>query len=415
MADDYYAILGVENDATAQDIKRSFRQIARECHPDRSGGNADAEARFKKARKAYETLMDPVTRARYDRRGQRRVQPGESFFDAFYRHTGESDDGFFGAGGAGAAEAAPKEGPQARARRASRAASATSAAGGPTGRRPKRHDPGNDVSLDDLFNGFGFGGPRPRTGPTRERGGPAPTPKSRRPTGQPTPGGDVHVDLEVPAQLARDGGSVTAVYHRMQRADSWRPGMGDPGLVRIQDIADVRIIPGTRTGEVLREKGQGNAGAHGGPYGDLVVRVKIVGRAQNVAGLGGGPRAQERPPPASARPSPSGPPPPRPDAAAPRPTTTVQPDGTCVRTLDITLVEAVLGGRVPLETEHGPVRISIAPGTSGGTKLRLRAKGPRGPDGAPTDLYVVTRVVVPRSLDEESRRLFERFAQLNPD
>jgi len=415
MADDYYAILGVENDATAQDIKRSFRQIARECHPDRSGGNADAEARFKKARKAYETLMDPVTRARYDRRGQRRMQPGESFFDAFYRHTGESDEGFFSGGGSGANASTAEEGPQAQARRASRAASAKSAAGGPTGRRAKSHDPGNDVSLDDLFNGFGFGGPRPRTGPTRERGGTNPPPKNRRPTGQPTPGDDVHVDLEVPAQLARDGGSVTAVYHRMQRADSWRPGMGDPGLVRIQDIADVRIIPGTRMGEVLREKGHGNAGAHGGPYGDLVVRVKIVGRAQDVAGMGGGPRAQERPKPAAGRASSSAATPPRPDAAAHRPTTAVQPDGTYIRTLDITLVEAVLGGRVPLETEHGPVRLSIAPGTSGGTKLRLRGKGPRGADGAPTDLYVVTRVMVPRSLDDESRRLIERFSQLNPD
>jgi DnaJ-class molecular chaperone len=187
--------------------------------------------------------------------------------------------------------------------------------------------------------------------------------------------------------------------------------MGDPGLVRIQDIADVRIIPGTRMGEVLREKGLGNAGAHGGPYGDLVVRVKIVGRAQAVAGMGGGARPQG-PAPEARRATPSS------TAEAPtgeRTTTTVQPDGTHVRTLDITLVEALLGGRVHLDTEHGPVRLSIAPGTSGGTKLRLRGKGPRGDDGQPTDLYVVTRVVVPRSLDEESRRLIERFAQLNPD
>ena len=124
MADDYYAILGVEKDATPQDIKRSFRQIARECHPDRAGSNEEAEARFKKARKAYETLMDPVTRARYDRRGQRRLKPGESFFDAFYRHTGESSDSMFGDG----SEPAP-EGPQAQARRASRATQARSAAG----------------------------------------------------------------------------------------------------------------------------------------------------------------------------------------------------------------------------------------------------------------------------------------------
>jgi len=422
MADDYYAILGVEKDATAQDIKRSFRQIARECHPDRSGGNEEAEARFKKARKAYETLMDPVTRARYDRRGQRRLKPGESFFDAFYRHTGDSDEGFFAGSGAAAPSRPPpssppsSDGPQAQTRRASREASARSAAGGPTGRRNKAHDPGNDVSLDDLFNGFGFGGPRPKTARStprdntqgRARRGPQPN--------QPTPGEDVHVDLEVPASVARDGGSITAVYHRMQRADSWRPGMGDPGLVRIQDIADVRIIPGTRAGEVLREKGLGNADAHGGPYGDLVVRVKIVGRAQSAAGRGPvapQPRHMDAPPPLEPGPDLFG----GGDRGAPGASeaTTVQPDGTHVRTLDITVVEALLGGRVPLQTEHGPVRLTIAPGTSGGTKLRLRGKGPVGSDGSPTDLYVVTRVVVPRSLDEESRRLIEQFARLNPE
>ncbi len=413
MADDYYAILGVEKDATAQDIKRSFRQIARECHPDRSGGNPEAEARFKKARKAYETLMDPVTRARYDRRGQRRMKPGESFFDAFYRHTGDGGEGFVPGQQPDGPPGPPPDGPQAETRRASEQASARSAAGGPTGRKPKAHDPGNDVSLDDLFSGFGFGGPRPRQA-SRSTGGTGGESTSggrgaRPPSGQPTPGDDVHVDLEVPAHLARDGGSMTAVYHRMQRADSWRPGMGDPGLVRIQDIADVRIIPGTRAGEVLREKGLGNAGAHGGPYGDLVVRVKMVGPAQDVAGMGQ--RGRREPPRARHDQVRSV----APEEPTPRTTTTVQPDGTHLRTLDISVVEALLGGRVTLDTEQGRVRLSIAPGTSGGTKLRLRGKGPRGSDGEPADLYVVTRIVVPRSLDEESRRLIERFAELNPE
>src|SRR6185295_6171716 len=91
------------------------------------------------------------------------------------------------------------------------------------------------------------------------------------------PGDDVRLSLDVPEKIARDGGSLTAVYYRMQRADSWRPGAPDAGTVRVQDIADIRIIPGTKGGEVLRERGLGSAGAHGGPYGDLVATVRIVG------------------------------------------------------------------------------------------------------------------------------------------
>jgi DnaJ-class molecular chaperone len=59
------------------------------------------------------------------------------------------------------------------------------------------------------------------------------------------------------------------------------------------------------------------------------------------------------------------------------------------------------------------VRVTIPPGTSSGTRMRLKGKGAAGPDG-PADLYVVTRIVVPKVLDEESRRLVEEFARLNP-
>ncbi|MEQ1506330.1 MAG: DnaJ domain-containing protein [Myxococcota bacterium] len=369
MADDYYAVLGVARDATDQDIKRAFREIARKNHPDVAGADPAAEDRFKEARKAYETLMDPVARARYDRRGQRRAPPpGGSFFDAFYRATGERD--------------AARSGPRVDLRQGGTPPPPS----GTTGRRPS----GNDLGLEDLFDDFGdFGfGQRPageRTGGTRPNGRATSqsSSQSQAPRSSPQPGDDVHVELEVPAEVARSGGSATAVYHRMQRADSWRPGAPDPGLVRVQDIADIRILPGTADGEVLRERGLGSAGSHGGPYGDLLVAIRIAARPTPTPGASG---ASE-------------------GAAG------STGDGS---TVDLSIVEAMLGGRVTIATPHGKVKLTIPPGTSSGVRLRLKGKGPVGPDGAATDWFVATRIVVPASLDPESRRLIEEYARLNP-
>ncbi|MEZ4316573.1 MAG: DnaJ domain-containing protein [Myxococcota bacterium] len=386
MATDHYETLGVARDATNQDIKKAFRQIARECHPDVSGGDPDAEERFKKARLAYDTLMDPVTRARYDRRFQRRAQGpggggrGGSFFEDFYNRTGGN-----AAGGA---------------------RGATNPGGGPSRyARPKRDDPRNNIGLDDLFNvgefGFGSGG----RGASESSTGSAPPPS--RP--QIVPGQDVEIELDVPADIASRGGSVTAVYYRLQRADSWRPGTDDSGLVRVQDIADIRIVPGTRQGTVLRERGLGDAGAYGGTYGDLVARVRIVGL--------GTPRSAPQPPP-STPPPPQGPTlrdlgsvPPPPSDPPPPSRSGHDPE---VVALEISVVEALLGGRVSLETPQGKVRLTIPPGTSGGTRLRLKGKGSPLATGEIGDLFVETRITVPKNLDDESRRLIEEFAKLNP-
>ncbi len=359
MEEDYYQLLGVARDATSQDIKRAFREIARKCHPDVAGGDPVAEERFKSSRLAYETLMDPVARARYDRRSQRKTSGagahpgGGSFFDAFWKASEKT-----------------YEKPSRINLRAAAGRKAT----------------GNDVSLDDLFDGWGSfskGAPRPQQAPE-----------------EPVSGGDVQVELSVPWDTARDGGSVTAVYHRLQRADGWRPGSPDAGLVRVQDLAEIRVVPGTRSGEVLRERGLGDAGPHGGPYGDLYCTVKVVGAAPRRAST------PAPPPPRSA--------PPPPERAAPPPQPEAAPAEPVDALLDISVVEALLGGRVSVETPQGRVRATIPPCTSSGVRMRLKAKGPAGADGQPADWYVVTRIVVPASLDEESRRLVEAFARLNP-
>ncbi len=396
MAQDYYEVLGVAPDATPQEIKRAFRQIARECHPDVAGDDPEAAARFKTARKAYETLMDPVTRARYDRRGQRRFSGGGNFFDAFYNHV----SGNFGEEATHKQQSGPKA-PQAHGPSGPTKPGGQGAheAGGHASSERAQGAAGNDLDLDDLFKDFGDFG----FGSNKRRRGRAPgrDPSARR--NQPTPGDDVHIELDVPARIAAEGGTVTAVYYRMQRSDSWRPGSQDPGVVRIQDIADVRIMPGTRDGEVLRERGLGDAGAHGGPYGSLVVRVRVVGRPDQAdrPATGEVPREQVQTETA---------PPPRPPRRPPPPVAEAQASGPDGMVIDISLVEALLGGRVALKTPQGKVRITIPAGTSGGTRMRLKGKGDDG-----EDLFVSVRIRVPKQLDDESRELIERFAELNPD
>lgn len=412
---DYYEILGVSREATEQEIKKAFRQIARECHPDVTGDDPKAAERFKDARKAYETLIDPVTRSRYDRRGQRRAggPKGGSFFDAFYRQTGEGERHQAG----GRVDTGERYGP------------GTSGPGPGAGNRSRKGNPKNDLDLEDLFKdfgadfGFGKSGskdakPKARTvNLNAEQPGAASESPRPRTGGVAAQGADVEIDIEVNAYIATSGGTVTAVYQRAQRSSSWRHGSPDPGVTRIQDIADVRIIPGTRDGEYVREKGLGDAGEYGGPYGDLIVKVRVVG-GKTARGRGGredtsaydqqfgqGGRAWQDPPTAE-EPHPRRHEPPPPAAPPPEPAK-VEDEAM---TLDISVVEAILGGRVEFDTPQGRIRVSIPPGTSSGVRMRLKGRGPEG-----SDLFVVIRIVAPKDLDDESRRLIEEFARLNPN
>lgn len=391
MADDYYAVLGLTREATEQDVKKAFRKIARECHPDVVGDDPAKLSRFKTAKEAYEVLSDAAARVKYDRRLDRRGQrmrSGGSFREAFYRRTAEGQN-------------------PGRSR--------------PHQRSSKRvSDPANNIGLDDLFNDFGFGdsragsGGRTRTGGKPGGSAPRDSPFQRsnvrssagreRTTRAPMPqaGSDVNIDLDVPEHVARDGGTVDATYRRMQRSDSWRPGSPEPGVMQIRDIAVVRLLPGTRDGEILHEKGQGNAGPYGGPYGDLVVRVRVVPGAERAAGSSQDRGSQRR-------------------KASPKaqktqgPAAGVPPSGPAELVVDVGFVTATLGGQVTVQTPQGRVRLTVPAGTSSDKKLRLRNKGTLDIGGSPTDLTVRLRIVVPSGVSEESQELLRQFAALNPE
>lgn len=334
VAEDFYAILGVPKDASTQDIKASFRKIARECHPDTAGEDPLKLARFKQAREAYEVLSDPVQRARYDRRGEPR---GNSpFLGSSWSRVSDRP-----------AETA--------------------------GRAPP---PPQDLDLEDLLTGFspsdfGFGG-RPGSRP-----GPRPQPR-------PAPGRDIPLTVDVPEDIAAHGGIVTLTYRRLRRAD-------DGALVPYEEIHDLRVPPGTGHGQELRVRGMGDAGASGGAYGELVCRIRLVPltRQRGRMKMPRGGEEEEL----------------GPDEA-------VEPQ---VVKVDVRVTEAILGGRVQVDTPGGTIRLTVPPGTDSGTRLRLRGRGRAALDGSPQDLFVEVRIVVPKHLDEESRRLLEKFGELNPE
>ena len=383
--DDLYSVLGVAKDASAADIKTAFRAIAKECHPDVAGEDAAKLERFKRARAAYEVLSDATERGRYDRRNERR--PNSPFYGGHWGQAGKP------------------------------------VSPGGTGRMT---EPANGLDLEDIFMDFsgsggpdfGFGGkqranvrppaggtPRPSAGrpppassprppPPHAHSGPSTPPRDVPPRAPPPPrqasaphpslprepGRDIAMRVEVPALTALKGGVVTLNYFRVMRGDDGRT------LHRYEEIHDLKIPPGTRHGETLRVEKGGDAGQSGGPYGDLICDILVVG-------------APPEPPPADppVDPGPRMKMPPRP-----------APAGDVLR-VDVGVVEALLGGRVPVTTAGGVVNVSIPPGTSSGTRFRLKGRGEGG-----SDLVAEVRIVVPKTLDEESRTLIEQFAKLNP-
>ena len=221
--------------------------------------------------------------------------------------------------------------------------------------------------------------PPPRSGAERAQarsGG-----SKRKPRKQPKAGQDISLKVHVPGDVASRGGMVTVQYQRLKRSD-------DGSCLEMYDeIHDLRVFPGTQHGDTLRVPRQGHASMTGLP-GELVCDVIVDG----AGGARGKPERATSGAQASAG---SG------SKADPL-------------ALPVSVSEALLGGRVEVSTPGGSVRLVVPPCTSSGTLLRLRGRNQPDPDGPATDLYLVIQVVMPSSLDDESRDLILQFARLNP-
>ncbi len=347
MATDYYALLGVAPQASDDDIKRAYRRMARELHPDRTGGDAAAEARFKEVTRAYEVLRDPQRRARYDRFGPEAADgsmPGAG--DMFGGGLGDLFDAFFGGAGAGARRR-----------------------GGPV-----RGDD-SEIVLELTFREAVFGATRELTFDTAVgcatcggSGARAGTTAVRCTECQGS--GELHrvrqsilgqVVTAMPCGRCNGSGEVITSPCPDCR--------GDGRVVETRSFS-VDVPGGVDHGSTLRLSGRGPAGPRGGPAGDLYVHLAV-----------------------------------QPDDTFVRAGDDLQAE------LHVSFAQAALGATPEFETLDGTEKLAVHPGTQTGHLIRLRGRGvPHVRGRGRGDLVIQVVVDTPTRLTRAQQDLLRQFA-----
>lgn len=298
MAGDPYKELGVARGASAEEIKKSFRRLAKDLHPDKNPGDKGAEERFKRITAAFDLLGDAEKRAKFDR--------GEIDADGREQFRG------FG-GGAGGGNPFGQGGP---------------------GGRPGQGGFDN-IDLDDLFGMFGGRG--------RERG-----PRDFTSKGQ-----DVRATLEISLE-----DSISGATRRIQFSDG--------------RTLDVSIPKGAADGQTIRLRGQGAPGRGAADSGDALIELKI----------------------------------------APHPVFT-RDGADLTMDLPVSLPDAVLGGKVPVQTPEGTVSMTIPKGSNSGQVLRLKGRGGFA-QGRRGDLLAKLAVTLPETQDDALVRFAEDWRANRP-
>lgn len=362
MASDYYKTLGVEKDASAEDIKKAYRKLAKEFHPDRNKGNEEAAQKFKEINEAYQVLSDDQKRQQYDTFGNADFGaggPGAGGFDfGGFDFGGFSGSGFSGFSGF----------------------SDIFDMFGNMGRNVRRRGPqrGADlrVNLRITFEEAAFGTKKTihvtRTEKCEECGGTG----EKRGTGRHTChrcGGSGEV--REPQQSFFGG--QTSIVRECPECDGRGTVADEPcaacrgkGTVQKTRTITVTIPAGIDNGQGLNLPGEGQAGEQGGPPGDLLVYV------------------------------------------------TVKPDRLFMRegsdlllVMEISMVQAALGDTIEVPTLDGHVRHKIPEGTQPGTVFRIRGKGIKNLNSSRVgDLLVRVEVTVPKRLTEKQKKLLKDFA-----
>ena len=353
---DYYEVLGVNKNASEDEIKKAYKKLARKYHPDMNPGDKEAEEKFKEVNEANEVLGDPQKKARYDQFGFAGVEPsygggagggayGAGGFD--FGDLGDIFGSFFGGGFGGGARRNPNAPRRGESIRMSLTVDFIEAAFGCE----------KEIQLE-----------RSEQCPTCKGNGCAPgtTPEicpDCHGTGsvtqaQRTPFGVMQ--SQAPCGKCRGTGKI---IHKPC------PDCHGSGNVRKRKTIKINVPAGIDNGQTISLRGQGHAGSNGGPAGDLLVTVMI------------------------------------------RPSETFQREGTAVYTeAPITFAQATLGAELEIDTIDGKVKYSIPEGTQTGTVFRLRGKGIPVLNGRGRgDQYITVTVETPKNLNKAQKEALKAF------
>jgi molecular chaperone DnaJ len=398
---DYYDLLGVKKSASADEIRKSFRKLARKYHPDVNPGDKAAEEKFKAMSEANDVLSDPKKRKIYDQVGYYSDNIDPATAEAYAR-AGQSGSGGSAGGGGGFPGAQPGAAGQGVPFDFGGFDFSDMFEGGRGGQRATNS--GGSGGFRDIFSGM-FGG---RGGAPQREG--------------PEPGSDLEYQVNVPFWTAIRGGVMKLNITRQDACANCHghgyteapgvcpqcqgkgtieqtggrmkfnapcprcSGTGEnispcaachgEGVVSRTEPLEVRIKAGTRDGQRIRVPGKGNAGAHGGSAGDLYAII----------------RAGEHP--------------------------VFRRDGDDIQiVVPVTATEAALGAKIEVPTIDGRALLKVPPGTQSGQKLRLREKGVPSAtkEGARGDEIVEVKLTVPMPRDEKTKELLRELAKLNPE
>ncbi|MEB3201045.1 MAG: molecular chaperone DnaJ [Synechococcaceae cyanobacterium] len=350
---DYYDLLGVARDADADTLKRAYRRLARQYHPD-VNKEPGAEDRFKEIGRAYEVLSDPQTRARYDQFGEAGLGGGggmpdmgdmggfADLFETFFSGFG----GAPGGGGGGSRRRGPRQGDDLR---LDLTISFQEAVFGVEKEVQVRH-----LQTCGTCQGSGA---RAGSGPTtcNTCGGVGQVRRATR-----TPFGSF--TQVAPCPSCEGTGQVIA---------DPCPACGGQGLQQVTKKLRINIPAGVDSGTRLRIANEGNAGQRGGPPGDLYVFLSVKAHAH------------------------------------------LRRDGTTIHSeVPLSYLQAILGDTIEVETVDGPQPLEIPPGTQPGAVLTLKGKGvPRlGNSVARGNHEFSMRVQLPTKLSSDERELLEQLA-----
>jgi len=356
MADkrDYYEVLGVEKSASADELKKAYRKLAKENHPDLHPGDKACEERFKEINEAYEILSDEDKRAKYDQFGHAAFDPSAGYGGGGYG--GFSDFGdlgdifssFFGGGFGGSTRSnpnAPRKGENVHAQ----------------------------VSISFEESAFGCKKDvtvnRTEQCPDCSGNGCAPgtTPEVCSECGG---SGMVRTTQRTPFGMAQSSSPCSKCRGTGKIIHQPCKNCRGIGSIRKQHKVNVSIPAGIDDGQTISLRGQGSAGTNGGPQGDMLVTVLV------------------------------------------RPHARFERDGNSVLLeQEISYAQAVLGAEVEVPTLDGAVKLTIPEGTQPGAVFRLRGKGiPYLRGSGRGDQFVTIKLVVPKNLNSTQKDALRQFA-----